>query len=160
MARTRSLEVLKRRNKVASLYLARATQEQIGEALKVNQSTVSRDIKWLEARWREQAFRDINDIVARELADLDDMERDVILRFKQEHLPIWVSRRLEIKRQRQQILGIGQQPIIDQSVNIDASQNITVHQELRQYIVDLGRDTGGQFLDLVAERALGPVLGM
>ena len=158
MARTRSLEVLKRRNKVASLYLARATQEQIGEALKVNQSTVSRDIKWLEARWREQAFRDIKDIISRELADLDDMERDVILRFKTEHLPIWVSRRLEIKRQRQQILGIGQQPIIDQSVNIE--QNITVHQELRQYIVDLGRDTGGQFLDLVAERALGPVLGM
>jgi len=156
------IEMEARRAKVAALALSHVRQEQIAEALKVNQATVSRDLTWLRKRWEDEALRDISQIIAQEVLELDDMERDVILRWNNEKDPTWIEKRLAIKRQRQNLLGLGPKPIaaiIDQSVNIDASQHLTVQQTLVQYVEELGREAGGQFLDVVAARALGPVLG-
>lgn len=162
MADTKQSALAVRRSRVAELYLAHSTQQQIAQELGVNQSTISRDLVWLRAEWRRIALDDIADIVARELAELDIMEYDVTQCWNTAKEPVWIGKRLAIKQQRQNLLGLGPKPIaaiIDQSVNIDASQHLTVQQTLVQYVEELGREAGGQFLDVVAARALGPVLG-
>lgn len=52
-------QVAKHRRKIAEMYLQGRYQEEIAEALGIAQSTVSRDIKYLLAEWREDAKKDI-----------------------------------------------------------------------------------------------------
>lgn len=78
-----AFERSERRSLIAEMYKRRMTQKAIVEALKkkgiqCSQPTVSRDIRIIEKHWREESVERFDAIRAREAAELDDMERDVI----------------------------------------------------------------------------------
>lgn len=65
-----------RRAEVARLYLRGWTQTRIAEFIGVAQPTVSKDLKALQQAWRDAALRDFDEAKARELARLDEVERE------------------------------------------------------------------------------------
>lgn len=67
-------EIANRRKLVAIYTLKRMSQEDIADKLGVNQSTISRDLDFLQKQWLAAAQSDISKIKARELAALDLME--------------------------------------------------------------------------------------
>jgi len=64
------------RRVIADLYLQGWLQADIADKLKINQSTVSRDLRALQAEWLESALVDFDDAKARELAKVDRLERE------------------------------------------------------------------------------------
>ena len=71
------LAIESRRTKVAGLYLRGfRRQQEIADQLGVNRATVSRDLKVLQARWREAAVRDLDAAIGQELDRLDQLERE------------------------------------------------------------------------------------
>ena len=92
------------------LWTRRLTQEEIAVAVGVDQSTISRDIKVLVAAWRETALGDVTDTRARELADLDAMEREAAMAASGDVSPQELARllevRLRVKERRSRLLGL------------------------------------------------------
>lgn len=76
-SRAAKIEIEARRRKVARLYARKLHQDEIAQMLGVSQPTVSRDVTAIEAAWRTAAIADIADARARELAELQDMERRI-----------------------------------------------------------------------------------
>jgi len=68
-------EVARDRRRIADLYLRGRLQAEIADELKIDQSTVSRDLKALYEEWRQSALIDFNEAKARELAKIDHLER-------------------------------------------------------------------------------------
>ena len=62
------------RRKIADLYLQGRLQADIAAELKINQSTVSRDLKALHKEWLASALADFGAVKARELARIDRLE--------------------------------------------------------------------------------------
>ena len=106
----RRQEVSARRVTVAKLWTRRLTQEEIAAAVGVNQSTISRDVKVLVAAWREKALGDVTDARARDLADLDAMEREAAMAASGSVSPQELARllevRLRVKERRSRLLGL------------------------------------------------------
>lgn len=98
--------VAERRRKVAALDLRHVDQVDIARQLDVDQSTVSRDLAALRAEWRAAAVADTDERAARELAELDDMERDCAVQFARTHDRGWMTARLAIKDRRAALLGL------------------------------------------------------
>jgi len=96
----------RRRAQVAELYLQRMTQTEIARILGVSQPTVSRDIKAIERRWRQQAVDNLDRQKLRELAELDRMEREAAINYQHTHDIKWFRERKWIKEQRAKILGL------------------------------------------------------
>jgi predicted transcriptional regulator len=65
-----------RRQAVADLYLQGWTQTAIAKQLGAAQSTVSADLKAIEAQWRESAVRDFDIVRGVELRKLERIERE------------------------------------------------------------------------------------
>lgn len=63
-----------RRQKVAEMYLARRTQQEIAAAVGVDQATVSRDLTAVRKEWLASAVRDVGERKAEELARIDALE--------------------------------------------------------------------------------------
>lgn len=61
---------------IASRYLKGESQMAIATALKLNQSTVSRDLKELRSLWRSAAVRDFDEALAEQLAKIDLLEAE------------------------------------------------------------------------------------
>jgi predicted transcriptional regulator len=107
MARKPDPVVAKRRRMVAELALRRISQAAIAEAMGISQPTVSRDLAAIEAEWRREMVEDVESKKAREIAELEEMERQVI----QDMLSSRISRyrgiraRLEIKKRKAKMLG-------------------------------------------------------
>jgi hypothetical protein len=72
----KKLQILKRRQQVAELYLQCWAQAAIAEHLGVDQSTVSGDLRALRREWRDSALRDFNQAQAEELQRIDRVERE------------------------------------------------------------------------------------
>jgi murein L,D-transpeptidase YafK len=70
------LQVQQRRTTVARLYLQQRTQAEIACAVSVNQGTVSRDLKAIQAEWQRQRLDDFTQAKQRELARIDQVERE------------------------------------------------------------------------------------
>jgi hypothetical protein len=70
------LQVQQRRKIVAGLYLRQRTQEEIAHEVGVNQGTVSRDLKAIQAEWQRQRLDDFGQAKLRELARIDLLERE------------------------------------------------------------------------------------
>jgi hypothetical protein len=105
MARPNTQEKLKiedRRRRVASLYLMHMTQEEIGRQLGVDQRTVGRDIEAI----RESYRRERTEILDREAAELDQMERDCAVEFARTKDREWVTERRGIKERRSKLFGL------------------------------------------------------
>ena len=92
-----------RRGKVAALWLRRTPKVQIAKTLGVAPNTVSADINWLEECWQKELVKDPVSIRAKELAELDDMEKETA-----RHLgdPKWMDRRIKLKERRAKMLGL------------------------------------------------------
>jgi hypothetical protein len=102
-----------RRKLAGALYLSHVSQEEIARQLKCDQSTISRDIKALKKTWEKEAIQEISDVVIRELAELNEMERQVTIEFgqKAEKNPRWILARLRIKEQKYMLLGLDKRVI-------------------------------------------------
>jgi hypothetical protein len=70
------LQVQQRRTKVARLYLQQRTQAEISGAVGVSQGTVCRDLKAIQAEWQQQRLDDFAHAKLRELARIDQLERE------------------------------------------------------------------------------------
>jgi hypothetical protein len=68
-------EVAARRKRVAELHIAKISQIQIAKEVGVSNAQVSRDLVKIRAQWREEYLADMNKVMLRELATLDDLER-------------------------------------------------------------------------------------
>lgn len=65
----------KRRAQVAELYLKGWTQWEIARKVKVDQGTVSRDLKAMHEHWKAAGVRDLDAIKQKELDKIDHLER-------------------------------------------------------------------------------------
>lgn len=72
----RQAQITERRRNVASLYLRGHTQQQIADVLQVSQPTVSNDVNWLLAQWRDEHQHETDLRVAKHLEELAAMRRD------------------------------------------------------------------------------------
>lgn len=101
-------EIEQRRHRVAVMLAARWPRFQMVERLGVSRATLERDIAFIRAEWRERAQSEIAEIVADELASLDELER----RVKNDHLkivpidPKAVNAMLAIHDRRARLLGL------------------------------------------------------
>jgi hypothetical protein len=68
--------IAERRKTVASLYLQGKFQDEIAQVVKVDRGTVSRDLKAVQQEWLKSGVMDLNVVKARELARLDEIERE------------------------------------------------------------------------------------
>src|SRR6516165_5879203 len=68
-------EVQQRRTTVARLYLQQRTQEEIARQVGVDQGTICRDLKAIQAEWQRQRLDDFHQAKLRELARIDRLER-------------------------------------------------------------------------------------
>jgi len=68
-------EIARDRRNVASRYLQGKLQAEIAEELEVSQSSVSRDLKAIQKLWLASSLIDFNEAKARELAEIDHLER-------------------------------------------------------------------------------------
>lgn len=102
------LEIAQRRRKVAELYLRRMTQMEIGQLLDVDQKTVSRDLVALKAQWRKDASAEVDARIAREAAELDEMERDAAIKFNASGDVAFLNTRLKIKERKAKLFGYDQ----------------------------------------------------
>ena len=104
--RLKKVEIEDRRRRVAELLLQRVPQWRIAEQLELPRWMVSRDQSALLKAWRIEAGAATGETVARELAELDDMERQVCERFEETHAIEWVNARLRIMERRAKMLGL------------------------------------------------------
>lgn len=70
------LAILERRKNVARRYIRGELQHEIACAFEVDVSTISRDLKAIQAEWMAQAVLDRGEWTARELAKIDEVERN------------------------------------------------------------------------------------
>jgi predicted transcriptional regulator len=95
----------KDRAEVAKLYLRGVGQYDIADQLGVNQSTVSRDLKALQKQWQESALVDIDEMKARELAKIDELERT--------YWDAWVRSCEDAEVERQKKAGTVEEPRLE-----------------------------------------------
>lgn len=100
-----------RMTKVARLYLKRYTIAQICKELGVSDQTVYRDIARLKAEWKKDRSEDANEIIQRELADLEAMEQETAVRFEATGDISWMAMRLKVKERRAKLLGLDKQAV-------------------------------------------------
>lgn len=74
MATQKRIDLAARRRQVGRLALAGKTQMEISDELNISQSTISRDLKFLESEWIKYAVVDIDTARAIEVAKVDALE--------------------------------------------------------------------------------------
>ncbi len=78
MAPTKQAQFVRedRYQQVTTLYLRGWTQKQIAAEVGVTQGMISNDLKVIQQRWREQTAFNLDEAKAKELARLDELERE------------------------------------------------------------------------------------
>ncbi len=107
-------DIAARRASVAEMWSRRITQRDMARTLNVSEPTISRDIAWLLEQWRKESVKKLDDVKARELADLDAMERDIAMALVPHKGSTIALRerarltdtRLRIKERRARLLGL------------------------------------------------------
>lgn len=130
-ARGKDHEQADRRRKVAELYRARLSQSEIGRRLGLSKATVCRDLQAVIAEDREAAKVHIAEWRARELADLERMETDATVRYRETLDHKWIETRLKIKARRTALLGLDAPAKVEQSGPEGVADVGTVVQVLR-----------------------------
>lgn len=74
--RNEYLAIQERRRNVARRYLRGELQWEIARAFEVGEATVCRDLKAIHAEWLKDAVRDLDVVKSRELARIDECERE------------------------------------------------------------------------------------
>lgn len=125
--------VADRRKKVAAFTLNHYDQNTIASMLDVSQPTVSRDIKFLTAQWRASAESDIQNHVARVLAELELMAKEASANYinlksdgSLKQANTWMMTRLQIIDRESKLLGLDKpQKILSANVDIDENSDVT-----------------------------------
>lgn len=84
----RRLELLRRRQAVADLYVQGHSQMAIAERLNISQSTISADLKQIRREWRESMIRDFDHAQDKELAKIDRLEREAWAAWERSQKPV------------------------------------------------------------------------
>lgn len=149
MARPRgeALAIAKRRRMVAQLYLRRMTQIEIAEKLNISQATVSGDLKALKREWLEQSLDAVDEVRAREVAELDEMERDCALQFVGGKEDVWILRRLGLKERRAKLLGLDKPAKATVTINAITQLLDLLPEDLRDAVVELLGERAGAGAD-------------
>lgn len=92
-----------RRLKVARLVCQKKTQVEIARICEVNQSTICRDLEEVKKRWEAKSEEAYETKIARELADLEEMERQAVRNFMRKRQGFVGERRIEWLLARLQI---------------------------------------------------------
>ena len=87
-----SLEVARRRQQVVNLVLQGWSQSAIAEHLKIAQGTVCRDLKRINAEWRESTIRDFDALQTLEVQKLDRLEREAWAAWERSQKPTQQAR--------------------------------------------------------------------
>jgi predicted transcriptional regulator len=69
-------EIARDRRNISRLYLQGITQMAIAEQLGLSQSTISRDLFYIEKEWQQARINDIDENKKKELARIDNLERE------------------------------------------------------------------------------------
>ena len=88
----KELALRHRRKQVAALYLRGQSQRDIAQQLGVHQAQVSRDLKVLHQEWRASALQDFDARKARELAKIDELEREAWQAWKRSQEPLEITK--------------------------------------------------------------------
>ena len=88
------------------MLLGHATQDAIARQLNVTRKTIGADVKALRELWRQELVRDPVEVLARELAELNDMERDCVQSFTVSGDAVWLRERRLIKERKARMLGL------------------------------------------------------
>lgn len=107
-----------RRQSVASLVADKLTQLEIANRLGVSQQTISTDITHLRKQWDMQAQACLSEFIARELAELREMERTCAEQLNKTLDPRWMAERIKIKTRIAKMLGLDTPTQNDSDVNI------------------------------------------
>lgn len=86
-------------HRIASLYLQQWTQAEIAREVGLSQGMISNDLKLIQKRWREQTAFNLDEAKAKELARLDQLEREC--------WAAWTQSKSERTRARQETGGKG-----------------------------------------------------
>jgi hypothetical protein len=86
-SRRETLAIEQRRQAVADLYLQGWIQTAIADHLSISQSTVSADLKAVQAQWRESAIRDFDTARGIEIRKLERVEREAWQGWEQSKKP-------------------------------------------------------------------------
>jgi hypothetical protein len=97
-----ALAVEDRRREVARLYLARWTQREIARELGVSQTLVCFDIQAIREEYRTER----QEMIEREVASLEAVEREVCDRYDEDRNPEWLDKRLKCMERRAKLLGL------------------------------------------------------
>ena len=119
--------IAKRRLEVARMRMLKLTQVEIAAALRVNQSTVSKDLKFLMREWKKSALADVAALRGEELMELRDMERTCALNFGTTADPRWIVMRLKLKERIHKLLGLDNAGAGQVSLTMDADRPQEFH---------------------------------
>lgn len=136
----KTLEMEERRRKVAALYLAHVTQTEIATRLGLSQPTVSRDVEAIRREYRQAR----EELIDREAAGLDAIERDCVLQYQATKAVEWIRARLETKQRRAKLLGLdAPQKVAPTNPEGDGPAEIRVRWDDDDPIAKAASGTGG-----------------
>ena len=103
--------MLERRSLVVQLYIRRQDAPTIHRALAqrgivCDQKTIYRDIKAIEKGWRDEFITDLVEIKAKELAAIEEAERECWLKYQTTQQRFWLSELRQWKERKAKMLGL------------------------------------------------------
>lgn len=112
ISRGQRIRMGERRERVRTLLTTRASDRAIAATLsaefghEVSHDTVRRDRIAIMNEWREGLHEDFEAVQARELADLEAMEREAALAYERTRHPRLLRLRLDVKDRRIKLIGL------------------------------------------------------
>ena len=141
LRRAKQVEIEARRARVASLLLAGVSdQSKIAEQVGVDRSTISRDIKAIEAEWQASA---VQDIAAAKGKDLERTERLIAALWNDARNGKWLAtdRVLNLMQHRAKLLGL----------NAPEKREDTHRIEVAHIVQHVAESTGLDPAEIIAE---------
>lgn len=139
-SKTSRLAIAQRRLKVARLYAMHLTQLEIAEQLGYAPSTICSDLKQIRKAWQEEAAQKLGERKARELAELDEMERQAALGYTRTKHPRFLQVRTNIKKRTHKLLGLDKPLKIEADLKSEGSRRVAILKEL----YESGEPGGGE----------------
>ena len=128
----RTATAQERRPIVARLHLRHQKPKAIHQALQAQGiscelSTVCRDIKYLEAQWREELLGNPLEVRAKEWAEIEEAEAECWLQYAQTRDKAWLAELRGWKERKAKLLGLDAPKSLFDGANIDLSDNRSVN---------------------------------
>lgn len=135
---TKKLRKDERQRKVARMYLDGKTQWGIAEQLNVTQGTISRDLKEISQRWKDEALKDISLLREAELRRLDELEAQAAEMYDRTKEAKWLDIRLKAMERRTKFIGLD--AAVASKVEMDANMNHAGGIQINFKVEDCGED--------------------